>query len=432
MKNGILLPTELHKISSKVFFMPLKGKDYIGTESWELCGSMHVWKNKAGIKYGIPLAAKDELGIEIPKVSVQQDKNIRLLLGFVESQRFDSGAKLAEATFALKGYALGMGYRNDEIKRGGSFFKKLKELIITGANTYIQIPDKGKGFVTYEPFYSIETPLLKKGIWEIRFNDWIASSIIELLNKKAKQYFVHSSKEIADRHTTNNPMLHRFYNYLISLRPKPKQRGCTIPMKIETLLKEITLSNQYLKRPDALFYVVAEPIEYFSLNHPEELIGIRLSDSYSREGNYKEYFDNQLKGLKDFTRNEIKKFLPGNVRDIRDCYISFCMPSAGNIPVPKCNSKQSKTYKSEENIKPSDSSSRNDTVLKSLLNSKLNKMWNLTNNPDLNMTDDKLQGLIKMSINCLGLERVLDLAFEYENKSNGLIHFLQDINKRVN
>lgn len=325
MKNEILIPKRLHEIKARLLSFPLRKKDSKGLQNWDGYGEMYTWERNDGVQFGIPREVKEELNIELPSISVIADKIICILIKLIQEQQFSRETKLPETIFAFKGIALKLGYTDAEITRGGSFFKNIKMALLALDKTYYRIPDKKLGIKTYEPFYTLESSPSKKGIWRVKFNDWIAKDIIEILNGKAEQFFIHFLKEVADKHTTNHPILHRFYNYLISLRTKS---GYTLPTKITTLLKEISVSPQYQNRPGKLFKLLTNSIEYISQHFPGDLVAVRFHKSFDEKHDFREL--KTLRGLSSWSLNDFKLMLPDKTVNFKDCLISFYIPPRQN------------------------------------------------------------------------------------------------------
>jgi hypothetical protein len=332
-KVKALIPRQLHNITKTVFTgSPLHSKrDSRGQEDWQ--GTLtEVWQ-KSGVLYGVKTEDKDKLKGIVPKISVSQDKNIKLLLAMIEQQQYGKDDKEPEAVFTLKDYATLRGFSEAEIARGGKFMDELKRDLYSGAYMTYRV-DKividGKTYTAHgiPNFYTLLEPANQKGEWRVRFNPFYVDKIMEVLKGEAHQFYTHQLKEIGDRKTTEKEYLHHFYNLLVETKGHTK---CSMPMKVRTALTKMGVSDKILKRPQESFKVLKESLIYTATYYPEELESIILSqtgDFTKPENKGKAIPLSHLQDLGKLDYETIKTMLHGmGVTDIRDCFISFCQTS---------------------------------------------------------------------------------------------------------
>jgi hypothetical protein len=341
-KARAFIPRSMQNITKRVLtHSPLNSKKHHkGQEQWQQ-GLVDVWE-RGGVGYGVKVEDKDKLKGVVPKISVSQDKNIKLLLAMVEQQQIANAVKIPEATFTLKEYANKRGYDDTEVAKGGKFMDELKRDLYSGAYTTYKV-DKikidGKIYTAHgiPNFYTLLEPENKKAEWRVIFTSFYADKILEVLNGQAPQFYTHQLKEIADRTTTERDYLHYFYSQLVEAKRK---ESCSMPMKVRTLLTNMGCSDKTLKRPQECYKVLKDCLVYTSKHYPDDLESILLSytGSFTKEADKgKELKLSSLHTLENWDYTQIKELIKGlGVKDIRDCYISFCEhtePKALTLPL---------------------------------------------------------------------------------------------------
>ena len=302
----------------------IKGLKMVGEKKPVNLGLVDVWQ-AGDVEYFIKHIDLAKLK-ETPKAYVSQDKNIKLLLAFVEKQQFNKEVKKAEASFTFKEYALARGYTEQEFKSGGKFFAELKQDLLAGAYMTYRVEEviiDGKRYTTHgiPNFYTLYEPKDSKG-WRVMFNSFYAEGILQVLNKEARQFYIHYLKEIADRTTTQKPYLHLFYNQIAYRRQVGKT---SIPKKVINLLSEIGIAQKYLERPGECFRILKESLDYLILNYPEELAGVKF-------WNIDKTKSLPLKGFGEY--KDFKLLLKAiGIEDAREAFVSFKkQPEALGVP----------------------------------------------------------------------------------------------------
>ncbi len=404
-----LIPKAIHDATDKFLKAPslIHSKDYQGNRKDEKMGQVEVWK-KQNIEYLVKsIDYVNKFESRPPKISVSQDKNIKLLIAMVENQQLGKKNKKAECSFTLKEYAKLRGFSDEEIKRGGIFFDELKMDLKSGAYCVYSVPvQKEDGlYIIHGSFYTIEEPKERKRKWIVKFNASYADSILEVLNKQSKQYFAHYLKEIADKETTKKPYLHYFYNQLVYRRVTT---GCTMPKKVIHLLEDMGSSEDTLKRQNKCYEILKECLIYISSKYPEELNKVILQNSQETKGKplilTKTHFDI----LKKSDYKKFKIFLKTiGQTDIRECYISFC------------GEENQKNQKSTPEIKENHRNQKPEEQTQKLIKDILKWIydWQKVNKYPLKKTDQEIIKFLSDSIRLLGYETVNKLLKD-QNYSN--------------
>jgi len=291
-----------------------------------ITGEVKIWESE-GVEYIVKVDDLPKLNGKNPKVYVTQIKNLLLLMGMIQEQQFNNSIKEAKCEFTLSYYAERRGYTKEQIKKGGKFFNELKRDLLTGAYTTYRVDKviiEGKEYIAHgiPNFYTLYEPKDHENEWSVVFNSPYSKLILEILNGKAKQYFVEDRKAVEDRATTNKPYLFLFYMQLIK---RKRANLSTTPVKIGNLLTDMKLDEQILTRPKECFNLLKECLIYFSEHyqptpeieqfflyndfHKTETVKLPLHISEA----FKQYGYNDFKGL-------IKAM---GVKDIRETYISF-------------------------------------------------------------------------------------------------------------
>ena len=294
-----------------------------------ITGEAKVWESE-GVEYIIKVGDLPKLNGKKPKVYVSQIKNLSLLMGITQEQQFNNSIKEAKCEFTLSYYAERRGYTKEQIKEGGKFFNELKRDLLTGAYTTYRVDRviiEGKEYIAHgiPNFYTLYEPKDHGNEWRVIFNNPYSKLILEILNGKAKQYFVEDRKAVEDRATTNKPYLFLFYMQLIK---RKRANLSTTPVKIGNLLTDMKLDEQILTRPKECFNLLKECLIYFSEHyqptpeieqfflyndfHKTETVKLPLHISEA----FKQYGYNDFKGL-------LKAI---GIKDIREAFISFKRP----------------------------------------------------------------------------------------------------------
>jgi len=331
-----LIPSQINTITGKVLTAQLRERDRRGREEVE-GKEMEKWQ-RGDIEYLVEaVVSRKKLGSQPPKVYVSQHKSLMLLLAFIEQQQFNREDKKAEASFLFEKYGRGRGYTDEEIKRGGKFLNELRRDLFSGAYTTYRIRKIKLNGVTYTAhgipnFYTLFEPEDHKKEWRVIWNPFYKDSILEILEGKAKQYFTHYLKEIADRKTTEKPYLHFFYNQLVYRRQIGKS---SMPKKVINLLKEMGTAEKFLKRPGECFNILRECLVYTATNYPEELESIMLYNNFNKE-KIKFLPLGRLKALGGLEYKDFKGLLkPLGIEDVREAFISFGRQKEGKKELPK-------------------------------------------------------------------------------------------------
>lgn len=291
-------------------------------------GEIEVWKAE-GVEYYLKVEDIMRLKGQNPKLYVSQIKNISLLMCMVQEQQFYNEKKEVNCEFMLSRYAERRGYTKEEIKRGGDIFNQLRRDLYTGAYTTYRI-DKvminGHEYTAHgiPNFYTLLEPKDYDGVhWIAKFNDPWKSWIMEILNKKARQYFIVNPKAIEDRATSSKPYLLLFYMQL-----RRRANLLANPKKIIELLEDMKLPDKILISPKRCFELLKECLIYFSIHYQPtpEIESFNLYNNFHRTKTvklplsiseaFKNYFYEDFKGI-------LKAI---GIKDIREAFISFKKP----------------------------------------------------------------------------------------------------------
>jgi hypothetical protein len=316
----VLITKEIQEITNKAFKRPLGKKDYKGKEKEEELGLVAKWET-ADMEFLVKDGDLIKLNTQSPQVGVNQGKSILWLLALVEQQQFKNVIKKAQATFTTKEYIMGMGYTEEEYERGGNFITHWINVLRSGNITNYRTK-YGKG-VLYGSLYNLVKPHKNKGTFIMGFNAFYSENIEKILMSGYKgQYFTHFLKEIADRKTTEKPLLHFFYNQLVYRRRSGKISS--MPARIKNILLEMGVSKKM--RPKESFKILKDCLVYFGTNYPEELEAIKLYNAF-RKDQRKEITLKDLPGLEKIEYEDFKETLKEiGVKDIREAFISFIRP----------------------------------------------------------------------------------------------------------
>lgn len=390
----VYIPKKVQDDTGK-FLVSKRLKKNCGQETTKDYGLVEKWQgNKSDIEYLVQQSSLNKFKEQPPKVYVSQDKNVKLLLAFVEEQQFNKRKKKAECLFTLTEYAKMRGYSDDEIAKGGKFLTELRRDLYSGAYTVFKVPfvdENGEEYTMHGSFYSMIEPKTKRGKWKIRFNAWYSDAVEEVLEKQSERYFVHYLKEIADRKTTENPLLHSFYNQLVYRKRKSQ---CTTPKKVYNLLAEMNVSDDYLKRPPECFRILTECMSYIAKEYPEEIESIYLFNDFNKE-NTKKLPLKSLQELNKWKYSEFQEVLkPLGLDDIRDCYISFCRQNIKALQVNNDTPTPDKLI---------------DEILEWV------SRWEKIKNYKINFNQDERVKFLQDSCRLIGFEKVKDL-FKQESQ----------------
>jgi len=336
------IPGQLSIFEKKEFVYPKFSKIYSHSEIDNLMQNLYktqklakisedsevvIWESQ-GVQYIIKTDYLSKLEGLPPKVFVSQIKNISLLMGLTQEQNFRSKKKKAECRFTLSYYAQRRGYLKEEILRGGKFFIELKRDLFTGAYTTYRIDKviiEGKEYTAYgiPNFYRLYEPVDPKNKkWIIRFNEPYKAWILQILNRKANQFFIKNRKAIEDRKTTEKPYLFLFYMQLVK---RKRKNLLTTPVKIGNLLTDMRLPEKILISPKRCFELLRECLIYFSTHYEPvpELESFNLFNDFHKTETVKLPLSIS-EAFKEYSYVDFKDLLSATgIKDIREAYISF-------------------------------------------------------------------------------------------------------------
>jgi hypothetical protein len=289
-------------------------------------GEVEIWESK-GVQYIVKVDDLPKFEGKNPKAYVSQIKNINLLIGLIQEQQYDNTIKEAKCEFMLSYYAERRGYTKEEIKKGGYIFDELRRDLFTGAYTTYKVDSiiiEGKKYIAHgiPNFYILYEPKDPGNSWRVTFNNPYINWITDILNGKAKQYFIKDPKAIEDRNTTERPYLFLFYMQLVK---RKRANLYTAPIKVKSLLEDMKLPEDILARPQECFKVLKECLIYFHTHYEPipEIESFNLYNDFHKTETLRmplsisEAFENypyeDFKGLIAAT----------GLKDIRDAYISF-------------------------------------------------------------------------------------------------------------
>ena len=326
----IYIHSELENIINKVLkAQKLKDSGVSHIEEDFIQGEVKIWENR-GVEYIVKVNDLLKLEGKNPKVYVSQVKNLSLLMGLTQEQQFSNSIKEAKCEFSLSYYAERRGYTKEQIKEGGKFFNELKRDLLTGAYTTYRVDKviiEGKEYIAHgiPNFYTLYEPKDRENKWRIIFNNPYSEWILEILNGKAKQFFVKDPKAIEDRATTEKPYLFLFYMQLIK---RKRDNLLTTPVKIRSLLTDMKIDEQVLARPKECFSLLKECLIYFSEHYQPtpEIEKFFLYNDFRKTETAKLPI-HISEAFKQNGYNDFKSLIKAiGIKDIREAYISFKRP----------------------------------------------------------------------------------------------------------
>ena len=290
---------------------------------------------KGDLLYFYPTEKLDKLKGGVPKVYISQDKNLNLLLMLVQEQQFSNSKKEARCKFSLAEYARRRGHSDKRVAKSGKIFEELKKDLFSGAFTTYTVESimiEGKEYKVHgmPNFYRLYEPKNPKTEWIVEFNAPYDQWVKEILNGKAKQFYVYNPKEIEDPETSRRPYLHLFYREYIKLK---RSNPITMPIKISSLLKKCGAGVQVLDRPKECFKFLKDCLIYFSIHYdpvPEIESFILYNDFHKTETLKLPLSISEA--FKKYSYEDFKDLLITiGIKDIRNAYISFKRPVIKNV-----------------------------------------------------------------------------------------------------
>lgn len=315
--SNVKMERQLDRILAKT---PLTRKDEKGRETME-GKEMIIFKKADEVEYLFEAIYLEKLIRGVPKMAVSQWKNIHLLMSLVGLQQFKKQDKKAKATFTLEEY---IKLREGKLTEGGKRYQEYKTDLYSGAYTTYRVPFIDKDEKEYEivgSIYSLKAPKKKGGKWQVRFNAWYDDVVLEVLEGKARQYFIFHLKEISDRETTNKPHLHQFYRKLISSKRTGKTSSVFI--RIDKLLERMYVPEKDIRQdPTRCFEILKDCLTHFLTNYSEFLKDVAFK-KYVKDK--KSLWASSLKNLKDINYKEFNKKLLDEigVEDFREALVCF-------------------------------------------------------------------------------------------------------------